>query len=506
MNCFEKPGPPENKAREIYHEQVNPALRQAVADCARIRGLMNDQAMQNVRDQARDQAYRATGIVAGIALIALGLSTLVMVRLAQAVLRPIHGLTHSVEAIRRDDFRCRVEVDSVDELGQLAQGFNRMAETLGDYRESSLGELLLAKATLEATLAALPDAVIVVDPDGQIVSRNPLAVKILEAVGGAGAARFGDLQLPKTILQDVEETLRTGHTRTARPDLSRALTVSVNGRQTKFMVTVVPIPHFLPRRAGAAIVLEDITEFARLDKLRSEVVAVASHELKTPLTALQMNLLLLQEKADNLTTRQWEILTAAVHGGEELGSIIDELLDLARIEAGQLRVDQQRVDLVSVLEQVVRTLRSRYQDGEVGLRILQDIPQAIVRGDAVRLRLVFMNVLTNALKYTPRRGEVVVRLTSMQNAGTPGPSRLQITVTDTGPGIPPELRERVFEEFFRVEDEWPDGPKGVRGTGIGLYLCRAIIEAHGGTIRCTAGADGRGTQIAITLNRDESAI
>ena len=272
--------------------------------------------------------------MAGIALIALGLSTLVMVRLAQAVLRPIHGLTHSVEAIRRDDFRCRVEVDSVDELGQLAQGFNRMAETLGDYRESSLGELLLAKATLEATLAALPDAVIVVDPDGQIVSRNPLAVKILEAVGGAGAARFGDLQLPKTILQDVEETLRTGHTRTARPDLSRALTVSVNGRQTKFMVTVVPIPHFLPRRAGAAIVLEDITEFARLDKLRSEVVAVASHELKTPLTALQMNLLLLQEKADNLTTRQWEILTAAVHGGEELGSIIDELLDLAQDRGG----------------------------------------------------------------------------------------------------------------------------------------------------------------------------
>jgi NtrC-family two-component system sensor histidine kinase KinB len=179
---------------------------------------------------------------------------------------------------------------------------------------------------------------------------------------------------------------------------------------------------------------------------------------------------------------------------------------VARIEAGQLRVDQQRVDLVSVLEQVVRTLRPRYQDGEVGLRFLQDIPQAIVRGDAVRLRLVFMNVLTNALKYTPRQGEVVVRLASVQNAGAPSQSKLQIAVTDTGPGIPPELRERVFEEFFRVEDERPDGPKGVRGTGIGLYLCRAIIEAHGGTIRCTAGADGRGTQIAITLDRDESAI
>ena len=124
------------------------------------------------------------GIVAGIALIALGLSTLVMVRLAQGILRPIRELMRSVEAIRRDDFKSRVSVDSEDELGQLAQGFNRMAETLGEYRESSLGELLLAKSTLEATMAALPDAVIVVDPDGQIVSKNPLAASVLNAIGG----------------------------------------------------------------------------------------------------------------------------------------------------------------------------------------------------------------------------------------------------------------------------------------------------------------------------------
>jgi NtrC-family two-component system sensor histidine kinase KinB len=136
--------------------------------------------------------------------------------------------------------------------------------------------------------------------------------------------------------------------------------------------------------------------------------------------------------------------------------------------------------------------------------VVQDVPEAIVKGDAARLRLVFMNLLTNALKYTPRKGEVVVRLASMQNAGPPGKSKLQITVTDSGPGIPSELRERVFEKFFRVEDERADGPKGVRGTGIGLYLCREIIEALGGTIACTAGDDERGTRIAVTLDSDET--
>ncbi len=148
-------------------------------------------------------------------------------------------------------------------------------------------------------------------------------------------------------------------------------------------------------------------------------------------------------------------------------------------------------------------MRPRYEDASVVLRVVKDVPSAFVRGDAARLGLVFVNLLTNALKYTPHNGEVVVRLASMQNAAAHGKSRLQITVTDTGPGIPPELRERVFEKFFRVEDQRPDGPKGVRGTGIGLYLCREIIEAHGGTILCTTGEDGRGTRVAVCLDVDE---
>jgi NtrC-family two-component system sensor histidine kinase KinB len=488
---------------EFYQQQVNPALRKAGEDFGRIR-KRNSYLTQQVSDQARNETTKAMGIVAGISLVALGLSTVVMVRLAQTILRPVHELTRAVEAIRRDDFKCRVHVNSEDELGQLAQGFNRMAETLGDYRESSLGELLLAKATLEATLGALPDAVIVVDPDGQIVSKNPLAEEILKAIGGKTAARVSDLPLPSAVLQEVMEDLRDGRPHSAKPDLSQALSVSLNGQDHKMLVTVVPIPQFLPRRAGAAIVLADVTEFARLDELRGEVVAVASHELKTPLTALQMNLMLLQEKAENLTGQQREILGAAVHGSEELAATIDELLDLTRIEAGQLRLQQQRVDLGAVVEHAVRTLRPRYQDAEVALRVAKDVPTAIVRGDAARLGIVFINLLTNALKYTPRGGEVSVRLASMQNAGSRSKPRLQITVTDTGPGIPPEMRERVFEKFFRVEHQQADGPKGVRGTGIGLYLCREIIQAHGGTIECAAGDAGRGTRIAITLTSEEN--
>jgi NtrC-family two-component system sensor histidine kinase KinB len=491
-------------ANEFYNQQVNPALRKAVSDCAQIREL-NFKAMRDVGWAAQNETSWAKVFVPGVALAALGLTTVVMVLLAHGILRPVSELTRAVEAVRQDDLKTRVYVDSEDELGQLADGFNRMAEKLGDYRESSLGELLSAKSTLEATLAALPDAVFVIDPDEQLVSMNPFAAQVVEALGAKDAASLEHLPFPPSVSSEVKATLRGERPGGVRPDLNQAIQVNLDGRPKKLLVAVVPIPQFIRRRPGAAIVIHDVTEFARLDELRTDVLAVASHELKTPLTSLQMNLLMLQEKADNLTPRQREILKAAVAGGDELAATIDELLDLTRIEAGQLQLTKQRVDFVELVEQVVQNLRPRFQDAQVDLRVVNDGGAAYVVGDPARLRLVLVNLLTNALKYTPAKGQVTVCLASGQNAGASGDFRLHFTLTDTGPGVPPELRERVFERFYRVEDHHPDGLKGVRGTGIGLYLCREIIAAHGGSIRCESGDNGHGTRIAITLNQAASA-
>jgi two-component system, NtrC family, sensor histidine kinase KinB len=485
-------------AREQYHAQVNPALRQAVADCAHIRDL-NSQAMQQSGVRARDEANNAIWVVAAISLGSLVLSTLVAVRLARGIVGPVRELTASVDAIRQGDFERRVRVTGAAELGRLAEGFNRMAETLADYRHSSLGELLLGKATLEASLAALPDAVIVVDPDSHIVSANPLARQILQASGGATAKRIDDLPLPPEWLAAVRASLSDRQAVSTRADLSKALPLALDGRRLKMAFTVAPIPEFLPRRCGAVIVLDDVGDFVRLDELRSELVAVASHELKTPLTTLRMNLLLLQETAENLKPRQRQLLAAALLGGQELAETTDELLDLTRIEAGQLRLAQERVDLYAVIEQVVASLRPRYEDAQVELRMDKEAAEATVRGDAARLRIVFANLLTNALKYTPAGGRVVVRVASGQNAAGARAPFLQIAVTDTGPGIPPEFRERVFEKFFRVEHQRSGVAEGVRGAGIGLYLCRQIIEAHGGRIGCAPGEHGIGTRIAIYL-------
>lgn len=485
-------------AMAVYYQRVNPALRRAVADCATIRES-NFREMQFTGIRARDEARRGGILVSAISVIALVIAILVAVMLARSVLRPIQELSTSVEALRSGDFDRRVRVLSLDELGELAVGFNRMAEALAEFRRSNLGEVVRAKETLEATIAALPDAVIVIDPEGRTVSMNPLAKSVLQATGARPAGYIEDLGFPSANLRTLRDALRGERSGDTRAEFSRAFSVSLDGRRRKFMLTVVPIPAFWQGRFGAVAILYDVTELARLDELRMELIAVASHELKTPLTTLRMNLLLLGERPENLTPRQQEILATAVLGCQELAGTIDELLDLTRIEAGQLRLSRDMVDVYAVIERAIAALRPRFEDAAVTIRVVAACQPALVSGDATRLGMVFTNLLSNALKYTPRGGSVSVSVASGHNAGDNGGPALHIAVTDTGPGIPAAFRDRVFDKFFRVEQHLENGESGPWGAGIGLYLCRQIIEAHGGGISSGPGENGLGTRIAVIV-------
>jgi NtrC-family two-component system sensor histidine kinase KinB len=485
-------------ALERYHVRINPLLRQAVTSCGQLREE-NFRSMQQAGIRARDEARRATWLVSGVTLLAVAVSLVVALVLARAVLRPIRDLAAGVEALRRGDFDRRVAINTADELGQLAAGFNRMAEALAEYRSSSLGELLATKGTLEATLNALPDAVLVVAPDGTIAAHNPRARAILAAKRVPEATRVQELPLSAEQHHAIDAALAGRLSLAPRTEFHHTLAVTLKDRPHRFLLTAVPIPDFEPGRFGAAVVLADVTEFARLDELRGELIGVASHELKTPLTTLRMNLLMLGEQSQTLTGRQQELLQAALGGCEELGGTIDELLDVTRIESGQLRLHRAPVDVAAILEQVRRALQPRYEDAQVSMQVVCDAPSTLVQADAPRLAIVLTNLLSNALKYSAPGKTVIVQLASRQNAGVASTDNLQIAVTDQGPGVPAEFRERVFDKFFRVEHQIASSSNGVHGTGIGLYLCREIIKAHGGTITCEPGDGGVGTRIALTL-------
>jgi NtrC-family two-component system sensor histidine kinase KinB len=490
------------RAQERYRSYLNPVLREAVADCGRIRDI-NFRAMKAGGLEARELATRSTSFIVLVALVALTVSVIVSFYLARSVERPIRELTASVDALRQGDFTRRVPAGAPDEIGILSDGFNRMAEALAEFRRVNLAEVLQAKSTLESTLSALPDAVLVVRAGGLIETMNARARAVLEGLGKAGARSLDDLGLPLSGTVAVSRALLGERGGELRAELGNAISVEMEGRPRKLLPIAVPILKDSSDRPGAILVLYDVSEFARLDELRTELIGATSHELKTPLTTLRMNLLLLGEDGRGLSPRQREIVSAAVSGCEDLARTVDELLDLTRIEAGQLKLHLERVAIGPLLENAVSALRPRFEDAGIDLGVeIAGGREATLRGDPARLRVVFSNLLGNALKYTPKGGNVSVSMSSRQNEGIPGSATLQIAVTDSGPGVPEEFRSRVFEKFFRIEHERKFSPGGPKGAGIGLYLSRQIVEAHGGRIRCEAGPGGRGARLALELPAD----
>ena len=495
-------------ARLRYHQVVNPLLRHAIAAVAAVRDDHFAYA-QRAAVWARDQARRATQIVVTMFIVALSLSILGSVHLARVVVGPIRTLTSAVDKLRGGDFEKRVVVVRDDEVGRLSEGFNLMADDLGEFQRANIGEVLRAKETMESTLEALPDAVFVVDPEGRVSTANARARVVAGAASTADDARslvaspvtaLGELPLPVATRMAVDKCLRGEESGAAAVDLALSLAFLEDGKPRRLLPRVVPIRKLAGQRSGAVLILSDVTDLVRLDEMRVELVAVASHELQTPLTTLRMTLLLLEERASRFDARDRELVTTALHGATQLSGIVGEFLDLTRIEAGQLRLNLERVDVRAWIGLATAAARSSCDDEGVALEqdVDADVPETIA-GDRTRLGIVLANLLTNALKYSQSGGAIVV---NARRAAIGDAAAVELSVTDTGPGVPIEYRERVFDKFFRVEHEQPVSDEGVRGSGIGLYIAREIVQAHGGSLVCVENPTGRGARFAMRVLAD----
>jgi len=482
-------------ARSIYEVEVNPLLRRAVGTVADVREAYF-RSTENVATWARDWARSSTRLLLGVSLAALILSIVVAIYLARVVITPIRQLTDAVGAMRRGEFDFKVWIHHHDEIGELVDGFNLMADDLAMFRRANIGEVMRAKETLQSALAALPDAVIVVEADGSISSANPRATEVIDGVDKA-KSRLQELLLPSATKAAIEASLRGELTRTRSVDLTDMIAMRIGKEERRFLPRIVPIRRETAHKNGAVLVLSDLTEIARLDEMRMELVAVASHEFRTPLTTLKMTLLMLKERAEKFDEHERALIATALFGAEQLSTIVAKFLDLTQIEAGQLRLRRARVDVQSLLAEAVQAIEPacREAGSSVTIKRAPDAPTAI-GGDAGRLAVVLSNVLTNALKYTPAGGRIEVVAQPDELAGEP---HLDVEVTDSGPGVDPELRERIFDKFFRVEHHRPGGDQGARGSGLGLYIAREIVRAHGGRISCLAGPDEKGARFVISL-------
>lgn len=467
----------QNSYRELMpHRDSVKAGAQKIID-------MNLANMVSVNGQAKTWASHSRTALYALLVAGVGMAMILVIIVSRAILAPLKHLTASVKEIEQGNLNLVVAVRSRDEVGQLAEAFNAMTARLREFRRTDQAKLLRTQQTTQLAIDSLPDAVAVINPAGEIELANKTAQRLFHLTP--------ETPVPETKL-DWLDALYQQVLVTQKPQEPKgyqsALQVFDNGTERFFLPHALPILDKSNDLAGITIVLVDVTRLRQLDELKSSLVSTVSHELKTPLTAIRMaNHLLLSERIGPVTPKQAEVLVEERDNANRLQSIIDNLLDMSRIESGKTELHLRPMAPHEIAMEATDPLRATMQDNGLTLQVDVPVDLPTVNADDTRIHHLLTNLLTNAIRYTPAGGEISVTADADDETVT-------FRVSDTGTGIPKAYIGRVFEKFFRVP-----GQSG-QGAGLGLAIAKEIIQSHGGTISVES-REGKGTTFTFTLPR-----
>ena len=440
--------------------------------------------------------------IAAIIIFPLGalVSALMIGRsIARSITEPLEALVSAVERLERKEITPAELPDESgrdDEVGELWQALRRMAETVAE-RESALEArseaLAVTGRRLESVLDATNDGVALLSQEGRFLLANPR----FAAFFGLESADLQDHSFAR-IGPRLLSLFKGSDQEPARLRLREVLRDTERVTDETFALAR-PLPRVLrfyssPVRTegtliGRIVILRDVTRETEADRLKSEFASTVSHELRTPLTAINGNVaLLLSEKPGPLTENQREFLALTQTSVLRLTGLITEMLDLSKLESAGLQMEHKPLDCSALARQVVRTMEEQARTR--GLSLTLNMPESIplIRGDSDRIAQVLMNLISNALKYTPPGGKVIVRLAADD-------TQLTVRVADTGIGITADDRTRLFDKFFRADNSTT---RSVGGTGLGLAISKTIVEALGGMI-WVESTPGIGSTFAFTL-------
>jgi signal transduction histidine kinase/DNA-binding response OmpR family regulator len=434
--------------------------REATSQLATQQAQRREAAHDRVQSRTRKAVISAgvAGVLALIAVLAL------VAALVGGMRRPLTDLVTATRRLADGELETRVQPEGPLELRELSTSFNAMAEDLDVARQ----RIEAGRRRLASVVESLGDALVICDGFGRVVGVNPRAEQLVPEIepGQKLAQDPGPLPPLEEVLQREVEI--------AHRDRTLSVTAARMGPKLE---------------DGVVFTLRDMTERARLEQAKSEFVATASHELRSPLTSIKGFVELMA--ASDLQDRHREFIEIILLSTNRLVELVNDLLDVARVEAGQLEIQRRPISVAEAVREVSTLMAPRFDERNQTLvvEIAPALPAAYA--DPARVRQIVTNLLTNAHLYTPDGGKVTV------SVGAAGDD-LVLSVVDTGRGMTPDQLERVFDRFYRAETSGPGG------SGLGLSIVRSLVELHDGTIDM-ASEPGRGTTVTVRLPRAPAA-
>ena len=475
--------------RADYFSMLQPLFKE-IKSVAQDVLLLNQANMNEANNAARRLAETAHSRMLISILFAAFMAILFSYLAHRWILHPINRLIESTNEIRRGNLDLVVKAGRRDEIGRLSDAFNEMTAALRLARKEDKINLSRTRRATKEVFKALPVAMAVLDLDGRVETATETADRRFGLRPGILAGELGYEWLSPLIRKALDEDHIT-----QRESIGEYFQQFVENQEHFFQPMVVPISEGPERRepTGVALILKDVTSIHEQQELKRGVVSTVSHQLKTPLTSLRMSLyLLLEERIGSLNEKQAELLIAARDDSERLLGILDDLLDLSRIESGKMQVPLDAVSPKALVQDAMEPFLVDSKDKGVTITnaVPDDMCEVVVDRD--KIRQVFANLLSNALRFTSPGGSVTVRACLE-------PDWVAFSVEDTGIGIPSEYLSHLFEQFYRVP-----GQAEASGVGLGLAIVKEIILAHGGDVGVESEV-GKGSTFRFTLPLHENA-
>ena len=380
-----------------------------------------------------------------------------------AIVKPIKRLTQITQSIAAGETTSRVEVNSKNELGELLQNFNLMTDRV----QEQIDQISIEKRRLETILNNMGEGVLLVNGASEITYANPAAISMLSLPDryiGRALIEINRIPELQALLSEAEQTsavafaeIRLGHL-----------------KESEAEVTIFPVE----TESEYVIVIHDVSQVRQLERIRADFVANVSHELRTPLTTIQGYAETLLNSDSKKSKKRKEFIVKILNHSNRLTRLVSDLLELARLESGDVELTMTECHLSSFYEPILDVFDPVLEDSGLVLKwdIPDDLPQ--VRVDYQLFMQVFVNLIDNAIKYTPDGGEIEV-FANVVKSDTDATDEIVVNIKDSGIGIPLESQPRVFERFYRVDK---GRARKMGGTGLGLAITKHILLCHSGRI------------------------
>lgn len=483
-------------ARRQYLDIEYPSfskIRELCADLQRI----NSENMMRADKIAGQEARRATVSVGSVAILAIVSAVALATKTSSRILDPLARLKETVADMAHGHFGHEISTGRRDEVGELADEFSNLIRVLRKKEEETVGRFAKQQAKLESLVKSLSDGIVVLDADFRVEMLNPKAEAFLNVTDeDAYGLHFLEILDDQAVFGAIKKSLENKVVPKAIDAVNSTVIYEskVKARhreETRYhAVTALPIRTQAGSLTGVVVVFSDITKYKELDEVKSQFVSTAAHEFRTPLTSITMSVGLLletEEIRDNKKVRP--LIDMIRDDAGRLTRMVNELLDLSKIQAGKIEVRRVSVAASDLVDEALKPFRAEFSDRSIELA--KDVPSEFkVRADPDKIVWVIYNLVGNALRYTPAGGRVTVGARSGDSQA------VELYVSDTGQGIAREDQTRIFQRFFQVTGNGIHSLPG--GAGLGLAISKEIVEAHGGRI-WVESQPGKGSTFVFTL-------